>query len=398
MTANTESTDTQSTGAGSTGINSAGRRFWFSPQWVVAVVVLVIALLAPLFVQTYWLHVLIIAYFYAILASSWSLLAGYAGQFSFAHMAFMALGAYTVGLFGRFLRLSTAPTGTCTEVRLGNLWLVLMNAVGDNCLEAGKANMPVGSLIYRPPLVPGIILGVLVAGLAGLAIGALVLRFRAAYLALFTIAFSEILRTLIRGEPQITRGDHGLRVPALFPDTISRIPYYYTMLAILVASLLFMFWLARSRVGLFLRAIREDEEAAAARGVDVVRYKVLTFVITAMLAGLGGVFLAHYITILSPNIMVLPQMGLVIAMAIIGGVESLLAAAIGALIIQVSLELLREFEAWRLVIFGALLIITLRFARNGLLAPLMQKLAGAVPRPEARGEESTAEVGEEVRV
>lgn len=393
MTANTEGTGTQSTGN-----NSTGRRLWLNTQWVVAVIVLVIALIAPLFVQTYWLHVLIIAYFYAILASSWSLLAGYAGQFSFAHMAFMALGAYTVGLLGRFLRLSTAPTGTCTEVRLGNLWLVLLNAVGDNCLEAGKANMPIGTLIYHPPLVPGIILGILVAGLAGLAIGALVLRFRAAYLALFTIAFSEILRTLIRGEPQITRGDHGLRVAALFPDTISRIPYYYTMLAILVASLLFMFWLARSRVGLFLRAIREDEEAAAARGVDVVRYKVMTFVITAMLAGLAGVFLAHYITILSPNIMVLPQMGLVIAMAIIGGVESLLAAAIGALIIQVSLELLREFEAWRLVIFGALLIVTLRFARNGLLAPLMQQLAGVVPRPEARREEAAAEVGEEVRV
>ena len=374
------------------------RRFWLSSQWAVALVVLVIALLAPLFVQTYWLHVLIIAYFYAILASSWSLLAGYAGQFSFAHMAFMALGAYTVGLFGRFLRLSTAPTGTCTEIRLGNLWLVLMNAIGDNCLELGKANMPVGSLIYRPPVVPGIILGVLIAGLAGLAIGGLVLRFKAAYLALFTIAFSEILRTLIRGEPHITRGDHGLRVAPLFPDTISRIPYYYTMLAILVVCLLFMFGLARSRVGLFLRAIREDEEAAAARGVDVVRYKVLTFVITAMLAGLAGVFLAHYITILSPNIMVLPQMGLVIVMAIIGGVESLLAAAIGAMIIQISLELLREFEAWRLVIFGALLIVTLRFARNGLLAPLIQRLSGAVPRPEARSEESGTELGEEVHV
>jgi branched-chain amino acid transport system permease protein len=159
-----------------------------------------------------------------------------------------------------------------------------------------------------------------------------------------------------------------------------------------------MFGLARSRVGLFLRAIREDEEAAAARGVDVVRYKVLTFVITAMLAGLAGVFLAHYITILSPNIMVLPQMGLVIVMAIIGGVESLLAAAIGAMIIQISLELLREFDAWRLVIFGALLIITLRFARNGLLAPLMQRLSGAVPRPEAQGEESRTELSEEVRV
>ncbi len=380
---------------------STGRRFWFRPQWAAALVALVIALLVPLYLQIhspYWLHVLIVAYFYAILASSWSLLAGYAGQFSFGHMAFMAIGAYTTGLIGRLVRLTTAPTGMCAEIPLPgrDLWLVFINTVGDNCLELGKVNMPAGTLIYRPPILSGIILGALIAGLAGLAIGALVLRFKAAYLALFTIAFSEILRTLIRGEPQITRGDHGLRVAPLFPQTISRVPDYYTMLAILVASLLFMYWLASSRVGLFLRAIREDEEAAAARGVDVVRYKVLTFVITSMLAGLAGAFFAHYITILSPNIIVLPQMGLVIAMAIIGGVESLAAAAIGGMIIQISLELLREFEAWRLVIFGALLILTLRFARNGLLAPLLQRLSGTVPRAESREEASQAELGEEV--
>jgi branched-chain amino acid transport system permease protein len=320
------------------------------PAWLLVLGALVIALLVPLFVQPYWLHVLIVAYFYALLASSWSLLAGYAGQFSFGHMAFMAIGGYTTGLLGRFLGMS--------------------------------------------PL-PGIVLGIVAAGLAGWAIGALVLRFKAAYLALFTIAFSEILRALIRGEPQITRGDHGLQVAPLFGETISRVPYYYTMLAVLAACLLFMYWLARSRVGLFLRAIREDEEAAAARGVDVVRYKVLTFVITSMLAGLAGAFFAHYITILSPNIMVLPQMGLVISMAIIGGVENLLAAAIGGMIIQISLELLREFDAWRLVIFGALLMITLRFARNGLLAPLLQRLGGEAPRPEARREEVPVELGEE---
>jgi branched-chain amino acid transport system permease protein len=378
---------------------STGRRFSFRPQWAVALVALVIALLVPLYLQIhspYWLHVLIIAYFYAILASSWSLLAGYAGQFSFGHMAFMTIGAYTTGLVGRLVRLTTAPTGVCSEIRVAKLWLVFINTVGDNCLELGKANMPLGTLIYRPPILPGVILGLLIAGLAGLAIGALVLRFKAAYLALFTIAFSEILRTLIRGEPQITRGDHGLHVAPLFGETISRIPYYYTMLAILVASLLFMYWLANSRVGLFLRAIREDEEAAAARGVDVVRYKVLTFVITSMLAGLAGAFFAHYVTILSPNILVLPQMGLVIAMAIIGGVENLLAAAIGGMIIQIGLELLREFDAWRLVIFGALLIITLRFARNGLLAPLLQRLSGTAPRAESREEASLSEFGEEV--
>ncbi|MFQ5592947.1 MAG: branched-chain amino acid ABC transporter permease [Anaerolineae bacterium] len=321
---------------------TAGVRF--GVKWAVAAVAVLLAVLIPSVIQllgipTYWLHVIIIAYFYALLSSSWALLAGYAGQFSFAHMAFMAIGGYTSGLLGKYLGL--------------------------------------------PPLA-GIVLGILVAGLAGWAIGALVLRFRAAYLALFTIAFSEILRTLIRGEADITRGDQGLHVAPLFGETISRVPYYYAMLAILLVCLLVMYWLASSRVGLFLRAIREDEEAAAARGVDVVRYKILAFVVTGMMAGLAGTFFAHYITILTPNIMVVPQMGLVIAMAIIGGVESLIAAAIGAVIIHVSLEVLREFGAWRLVIFGALLVLTLRFARNGLIAPVFDRFFGLGPKAEAR--------------
>ena len=116
------------------------------------------------------------------------------------------------------------------------------------------------------------------------------------------------------------------------------------MLAVLVVSLLFLYWLANSRVGLFLRAIREDEDAAAARGVNVVRYKILTFVITSMIAGLAGGFFAHYITLITPNIMIIPQMGLVIAMAIVGGVESLIAAAIGGILIQVSLELFQDIN------------------------------------------------------
>jgi len=318
---------------------SVKRRLGRFTTWAVVGVVLVIALLGPLFMGDYWLHVVIIAYFYAVLASSWALLSGYAGQFSFGHMAFMAIGAYTTGLLGRYLGL--------------------------------------------PPLA-GILAGTLAAGAAGLAIGALVLRLKAAYLALFTIAFSEILRIILRSEPQITRGDQGLRVTPLFGDTLSRIPYYYTMLALMVICLLLLYWLANSRVGLFLRAIREDEEAAAARGVDVVWYKLLVFVITSAMIGLVGTFFAHYTLILTPNILVLSQSGLVISMAIIGGVESLIAAAIGGIIIQVGLELLREFEAWRMVVFGALLITTLRFARNGLLAPVLQRLFGLGPKAELR--------------
>jgi branched-chain amino acid transport system permease protein len=201
---------------------------------------------------------------------------------------------------------------------------------------------------------------------------------------------------VLNGESDITRGDQGLSVPPLLgEEIISRVPYYYIMLAVLVVCLILMYWVANSRVGLFLRAIREDEEAAAARGVNVVFYKVLTFVITSMIAGLAGGFFAHYITLLTPNIMIIPQMGLVIAMAIVGGVESLIAAAIGGVIIQVSLEALREFGAWRLVIFGALLIITLRFARDGLIAPLIQRLLGTAPRAELRDKDPHA-IAEEV--
>lgn len=319
---------------------NAVRRFPIQTQWIFAGAALVISLLVPLLLETYWLHVIIIAYFYALLASSWALLAGYAGQFSFGHMAFMAIGGYTTGLLGRYL--NTSP-------------------------------------------VLGIIIGTLMAGLTGLVIGALVLRFKAAYLALFTIAFSEILRMILNGESDITRGDQGLSVAPLYgQEIISRVPYYYTMLAVLVICILLMYWLANSRIGLFLRAIREDEEAAAARGVDVVRYKIITFVITSMIAGIAGGFFAHYITLLTPNIMIIPQMGLVIAMAIVGGVESLIAAAVGGIIIQVGLEVLREFGDWRLVIFGALLILTLRFARNGLIAPLIQRITRSAPRAELR--------------
>jgi branched-chain amino acid transport system permease protein len=309
------------------------------PPVLAAIGGVAVALLLPLVIQTYWLHVLIIAYFYAILASSWALLAGYGGQFSFGHMAFMAIGAYASGL---------------------------------------------ATIHLNVPIVVGMLIGTAAAALSGWAIGALTLRFKAAYLALFTIAFSEILRTIIRAEPQITRGDRGLKVAPLFGGSLTRIPEYYLMLGILIVSLAFMYWLAQSRVGLFLRAIREDEEAAAARGIDVVRYKVLTFVITSLIAGLAGTVFAHYITIITPNIMVIPQMGLVIAMAIIGGVESLIAAAIGAILIQISLELLREFGAWRLVIFGGLLVITLRFARNGILPPILQRVFMLGPRAELR--------------
>jgi branched-chain amino acid transport system permease protein len=291
-----------------------------------------VAIVAPqimtaLGVPPYQIHIFIVGYYFAVLASSWALLAGYAGQFSFATMAFMAIGAYTAGALGQKLGTS---------------------------------------------VLAGIILGTLLAGFFGLIIGLLVLRLRRTYLALFTIAFSEILRLGLNAERQLTGGPDGMSFRPLFPGTTSNVPPYYVHLALLVFALALMYWLANSRFGLFWRSIREDEEAAAAMGVHVVRYKVMVFVITSMIAGLAGAVHWHYVSIITPNDLLIRQMSIVITMAVIGGLESLFAAALGAIIIEYGLEFMRPLGSWRLVIFGLLLMVTLRFFQNGLLYPILQ--------------------------
>jgi branched-chain amino acid transport system permease protein len=364
--------------------------------WGLAAGGVLLLIIAPAALEPYpyIMHIAIVAFFYAILASSWSLLAGYAGQFSFAHMAFMAVGAYSAGLFGQYVRLTTAPTGTCPEIPLGNTVLVFVNLIGDSCLELGKANMPVGTLIYRLPALPGIVLGIIMGGVFGFLIGVLVLRLRRTYLALFTIGFSEIVRTTLNAEIDITNGPNGLELAPLFPQGVhlfgfyfnaaNKIPPYYVMLAFFLISMGLMYWLSISRFGLFVRSIREDEEAAAALGVHVVRYKVLVFVVTSMIAAGAGAVEAHYITVVTPNILLILQMSLVISMAVIGGLESLVGAAIGAIIIEFALEFLRasfsigpimvDMTTWRLVFFGLLLMLTLRFWNNGLIYPIIERL------------------------
>lgn len=364
-------------------------------KWVWALAVLAILLLlgAPVGLHSnpYIMHIATVAFFYAILASSWSLLAGYAGQFSFAHMAFMAIGGYTAGLVGKFIRFTTLPTRTCSEISLGNIWLVFLNISGDNCLDLARQNLANAGVFRVPPAV-GIILGILMGGLFGFLVGVLVLRLRRTYLALFTIGFSEIVRIAINAEIGLTDGPNGLELVPLFPTGFhlfgfdfgpaDKVPPYYVMLLVFLMAMGLMYWLALSRFGLFIRALREDEQAAAALGVHVVRYKVLVFVVTSMIAAAAGGVFAHFIGVITPNIILILQMSLVIAMAVIGGLESLLGAAIGAIIIEFALEFLRtsfvigpievDMTTWRLVFFGLLLMLTLRFWNNGLIYPIIQ--------------------------
>ena len=306
---------------------------------IAAVVLVALLAAAPLYLKNspYQMVVVTGAFFYAIMASSWTLLAGIAGQFSFAHMAFAGIGAYTAGLLGRDLGAT--------------------------------------------PLI-GIIVGTLLAGFVGLIIGLLCLRLKAAYLALFTIAFSELFRIALLTEFQFTEGSNGLQLSKLW-EAVQGVGEYYVMLALLLGTMALMYWLAGSRIGLFLRSLREDQEAASAMGVNVVRYKVLIFVVTSLIAGLAGAVFYHVVGIITPNTMEILQMSLVIAMAVIGGIESLLGAAIGAFLTRIGLEVLREINifglqielgAWRYAAFGLLLMFTLRFAQNGLIHPIIDRL------------------------
>ena len=365
------------------------------------------------------MHLWITAFFYAILASSWSLLAGYAGQFSFGHMAFMAIGAYGSALYGNYVRITSAPTTLCTELALGNRWLVFINPTGvtqdsTNCLELAKESiLPKGTVIIQPSIWVGILLGIVLGAVFGWLIGYLVLRLRSTYLALFTIGFSEILRAALSAEINITQGQAGLEMLPLFPRGLTlfgtvygpadKLPTYYVMLFLFLISMGIMLWLAASRFGLFIRSIREDEEAAAALGVNIVRYKVLVFTITATIAAAAGAVQGHYIGIITPNILIILQMSLVIAMAVIGGLENIVSAAIGAIIIQFILELLRnsfdigpytiDMSIWRLVFFGLILMLTLRFWRNGLIEPILQRFSRAGVAEETVAKRQAATTG-----
>ena len=314
--------------------------------------------------------VFISGFFYAILSSSWALLAGIAGQFSFGHMAFMGIGAYVAGLIARD----------------GLMFATLGIAITPQSISS----------------VGAILIGTVVAGLVGLVIGWLLLRLRSAYLALFTIAFSELFRIAMLTEYDYTGGSNGLSLRPLLQvadvNTARQIEYYL-MFGLLIVCLLLMYRVAQSPIGMFLRAMREDEDAASALGVNVVRYKILVFVFTSMIVGLAGAVFYSDVgseRIIPEQLEVL-QMSLIIAYAVIGGMESLLGAAAGAFISRYMLEAMRqvvitlpfglttadgsdafvwETGAWRFALFGLVMVLTLRYMRNGLLYPIFNWFSG----------------------
>lgn len=295
---------------------------------ITAAVLAAVALLPAIVANEYWLGVIIVAMYFAMVSTGWNVLAGYAGQFSLAPATFGMLGAYVTGLAGYHLGL---------------------------------------------PAVVGIPAAIVVSGAIGLVLGRIVLRLHGPYLALTTLAFAEVTRIAIGNSIDFTRGDLGLNVAAL---PVSRLGYYYLFLVLLAAVLLGVFGLLRSRAGLFLQSIRDDEIAAASRGVDAVRWKVIAFTISAAIGGFAGALYAHFAQLISPELGLLSQSGMIVTMVVIGGMGSLVGPIIGALIIYFLSELLRDVGGYQHIVFALLVIVFARFFREGLWGLVRASFAG----------------------
>lgn len=290
------------------------------PVQITLIIIITILLLLPFQINTYAQHVMVVTFYYITLVQSWNLLAGYTGQFSLAHHTFASIGGYTSGL-----------------------------------------------LIYHfdVPMWMGILAAPFVSLAFGLLLGVIVLRMRAIYLAVATWAFAEMLRILISANFRLTRGDAGLNVPPLF-GSLDPFPYYYLFLGLMLFFLLLMYLVINMPIGKFMRAIKDDELAAKAMGIDTVKWRLFVFSFTSVIAGTIGVFFGHYIALLSPVTMRFEEMAKIIIMAVIGGLGSFMGPIIGSSTVQLLFEYAREYGQWRMVFFAIIVIVLMRIDRDGL--------------------------------
>src|SRR5919108_474137 len=187
-------------------------------------------------------------------------------------------------------------------------------------------------------------------------------------------AFAESVRLLVAVEYQITRGDLGLMTPFLF-GTPRPTPHYFLFLGLALAAILVAWQLVHSRVGVYLRAIRDDEEAAAVMGVDTFKWKRVVFAVSAVFAAVAGGFQGHYVGLLSPTPMKFNEIAIIVIMVIIGGLRTFWGPVVGAIFVEVLSEALRPWGETRMVLFALLVILVARAYPAGLVG-LARALAG----------------------
>jgi branched-chain amino acid transport system permease protein len=302
----------------------------------------------PYYVPSTWQNLLITTFYYAYLGQAWNLLGGYAGQLSLGHAAFFAFGAYTSVVLNMHLGLSP--------------WI-------------------------------GMLAGALLAALFSQGVGYLGFRFglRGFYFILLTLAAAEICR-LVALHLTILGGYTGLFIP-FKPNPWQyqfqgKIPYYFIALGLLAFGSLVIWLVERSKFGTYLLAIREDEDASEALGVDTFRYKMLAYGLSAGLTALGGTFYAYYQFYLQPNTVLNINHSVdIMIRPIVGGSGTILGPVLGAFLLELLGEFSRTYFAagvagLNVVIYGVLLIVVVLFLPRGVYPSLVSWVQRARGRRE----------------
>ena len=300
--------------------------------WSGHLLILAVALAFPLvFRSSFAVNFGVLVLFAAFTGQAWNIAGGFAGQLSFGHVVFFGTGAYASTLLQ--LKFGVSP------------WLGLPAAAAAGAAVGGL----VAILSFR-------------AGLRG------------SYFALITLAFAEVFRILANSF-EWTGAGLGLLIPlnrgmANF-QFAERIGFYYVILAFTVLSIAVAVWLTRSRFGARLAAIRENEDAARALGIDVLREKVKVMMLSGMLCGLGGTFYAQYFLYIDPSIAYGVDKSVeMLLVSMIGGTGTVYGPLIGALLLGIIGEgtrALTDAPGLSLVVYGALLVGTIAFLPDGLI-------------------------------
>ncbi len=302
--------------------------------------VLLIFILLPVFVTApYILNIFVLVFYMSTLSMAWNLLGGMTGQNSLGHAAYMGLGAYACCLL-------VTKTGA-------NPWL------------AGLFGMVVVGLVAGIIFYPCFIL-------------------KGPYFTLVSIAFGESIRQVIINSEFFGRAS-GVGLPFggdswLNFRFMSKVPYYYVGLIMMIGIYLLMKKIDRSKIGFALKTIREDEDAAAAIGINPIKYKVLAVVISAMVAGLVGFFYASYIRYIDPEMMIQAKSVESVLPAVVGGAAYVEGPLIGGLIMLPLSEFLRaNFSAMlpgiNMLMYAIVLLIVIRFRPVGILGWYMDSKA-----------------------
>jgi len=319
---------------------------------VVGIIALILPLIAPDPATT---GMAVFTVMYVGLASAWNIMGGYTGYISLGHAAFFGFGAYSFGLL--LNHLSVAP---------GYLPFVLVP-------------------------VAGLLTAVLAVG-----IGWVALRTRAATFVIVTIAFMFMLQLLGENLVKLTGGGAGLALPYShdWGGDFFNVPYYYAMLVLAVLALVISWSIRRSKFGLGLLAIRDDEDKALAVGVPTRSFKLTAFVISAVLVGMIGAVYGYYVTYLYPQFAFDPLIGIsMVLMAFLGGLGTVSGPVIGALLLEpAQMEFAYRFGASRLylVFYSAVFLIVILLLPRGIVPSLADlvhrwRRGAAGPTTTARG-------------